>query len=79
LHGNTSGIFGAFVLDILDYADTNKYKTIRCLSGDDRNGSGDIVFTSGNWRNTAAINYIRIYIASINFVTGTQFALYGVN
>lgn len=77
-NGNTSGIFGAFVLDILDYTDTNKYKTVRCLSGDDRNGSGDIVFTSGNWRNTAAINYVRLYIASVSFVSGTEFALYGI-
>ena len=78
-NGNTSGIFGAFVLDILDYSNTNKNKTFRILSGTDMNGTGYNYFASGNWRNTAAINYIKLYISSVNFVTGTQFALYGVN
>jgi hypothetical protein len=77
-NGNGASIFGVFVLDILDYTDTNKYKTVRCLSGDNRNGSGDVVFTSGNWRNTAAINYVRLYISSVSFVSGTEFALYGI-
>jgi hypothetical protein len=78
-NGNTSGIFGPFVIDILDYADTNKFKTVKTLSGTDMNGSGYIYLASGNWRNTAAINYIRLYISSVDFITGTQFALYGVN
>jgi hypothetical protein len=77
-NGNASSIFGVFILDILDYANTNKNKTIRCLSGDDRNGSGEVVFTSGNWRNTAAINYVQLYIPSVSFISGTQFALYGI-
>jgi hypothetical protein len=77
-NGNASGIFGSFVVDILDYTNTNKNKTIRTLSGTDMNGSGYVYIASGNWRNTAAINYIRLYISSVNFVTGTQFALYGI-
>lgn len=78
-NGNASGIFGAFVVDILDYANTNKYKTFRVLSGADMNGTGYNYFTSGNWRNTSAINYLKFYISSVNFITGTEFALYGVN
>ena len=70
--------FSAGVIDILDYANTNKYKTARLLSGVDNNGAGIIDFSSGLWMNTAAINTITLFVGS-NFVNGTQFALYGVN
>jgi hypothetical protein len=58
----SSGIFGAFVVDILDYKDTNKYKTIRLLAGVDVNGTvatfGVVGLTSGLWQNTNAITSI---------------------
>ena len=65
------------IIDILDYANTNKYKTARWLQGYDKNGSGQISFWSGNWRNTNAITSITI--SDPTFTSGTQFALYGVN
>jgi len=69
----------ASVVDILDYKDTNKYKTTRTLSGFDRNGPGGyIIFNSGNWRNTAAISSVKIYPSAGNFNQYTQFALYGI-
>jgi hypothetical protein len=71
--------FGANIIDILDYASTSKYKTVRSLSGIDANGSGDIFFQSGLWLNTAAINAISFTAqGGSNFVTGTKFALYGI-
>ena len=55
----TSSIFGVMVLDILDYASTNKNKTWRSLSGSDSNGSGLILLRSGLWLNSStAINSI---------------------
>lgn len=70
---------GAAVIDILDYANTNKYKTTRALAGADVNGAtGYIVFRSGSWRNTNAITTIKIFPDSGNFNQYTQFALYGV-
>ena len=75
----TSGIFGAMVIDILDYADVNKYKTTRTVGGADLNGSGEIVFQSGLWRNSNAITSIKFTDATgSNFVQYTQFALYGI-
>jgi hypothetical protein len=75
----TSGIFGAGVTDILDYANTSKNKTIRNLGGVDANGSGQVYFTSGLWMNTSAITSIYIGINDGgNFAQYTQFALYGV-
>ena len=72
--------YGPFILDILDYANTNKYKTFRALSGDDRNGSGNINLRSGLWQSTSAINQIRLYgaLSSVSFSQYSQFALYGV-
>ena len=74
-----ASIFGAFVTDILDYANTNKYKTIRNLGGNDQNGSGEIHLGSGNWRSTNAITSIKILPGGgTNLVQYSQFALYGI-
>ena len=77
---NTASVFGGFVLDILDYTNTNKYKTTRSLAGADANGSGYAWFSSGNWRNTNAITSIRLYAntGSNVFAQYSSFALYGV-
>jgi hypothetical protein len=66
-------------MDILDYANTSKNKTIRMLSGNDRNGSGDIILISGLWASTSAINQIDLRLESAaNFAQYSQFALYGI-
>lgn len=71
--------FGAGVIDILDYANTNKYKTIRTLGGMDNNGSGIVRFSSGSWRNTNAVTSIKMIATNgSNFVQYTTFALYGI-
>jgi hypothetical protein len=78
-NGSTSGVFGAAVIDILDYANTNKYKTVRSLGGIDNNGSGFIMFNSGLWMNTSAISTLSFTLDSPNtFTQYTQFALYGI-
>ena len=78
--GGTS-IFGAAVIDILDYANTNKYKTVRGLGGYDLNGSGEATFASGSWRSTSAITSITLDLRSTqagNFNQYSQFALYAI-
>jgi len=74
----TANIFSAFVIDILDYANGNKYKTTRALNGQDLNGSGKINFESGNWRSTSAISTIRLTQNGSGFTQYSTFALYGV-
>jgi len=75
----TAGIFASNVHDILDYANTSKYKTIRTLNGWDANGSGEIYLSSGLWMSTSAITSITINpVATKAFVQYTQFALYGI-
>jgi len=76
--GTTANIFGVFVLDILDYQNTNKNKTTRGLFGTDLNGSGQIRFNSGNWRDTSAITSITLTPEDANFVQYSSFALYGI-
>lgn len=73
-----SSIFSAYVIDILDYANTNKYKTVRSLAGFDSNGDGRVDFSSGNWRNTNAITSIQLGMSTAtNFKQYSHFALYG--
>lgn len=79
--GSTASTFAGVVIDILDYADTNKYKTQRSLNGMDTNVStnGYIFLTSGSWRSTSAISSIKLYTTtSKNFLQYSSFALYGV-
>jgi hypothetical protein len=81
---NTLGasIFAAGVIDILDYKDTNKYKTIRGFGGYDINGATQgynyLNLDSGNWRSTNAITSIKLYGSTGNFMQYSQFALYGI-
>ena len=75
--------YGVAVMDILDYANTNKYKTVRTLSGvDDNNAStaGVIGLQSGLWLSTSAITSISIAegSGSNNFLQYSQIALYGI-
>jgi len=77
-----ASIFSAGVIDILDYANTNKYKTIRGLGGYDMNGATSgynyLNLNSGNWRSTSAITSIKLYGSTANFMQYSQFALYGI-
>ena len=66
----------AAIIDILDYANINKNKTFRTLSGFDANGSGQIYLISNLYNSTLAVN-------SLTFSGGTftqyaMFSLYGV-
>ena len=70
--------FASHVIDILDYRNTNKFKTVRALGGQDSNGSGVIFLSSGLWRSANAITSITITPNSDNLATNSSFALYGV-
>jgi hypothetical protein len=66
------------IIDVLDYANTNKNKTIRSLAGFDNNGNGNMDFWSGAWYNTGAITSLVLTAATTTFSTNSSFALYGV-
>jgi hypothetical protein len=77
-NNETAGRFGGFVCDILDYQNTNKYKTTRSLLGSDLNGSGEVRLTSGLWQSSSAITSIKIYSENGNLAQYSSFALFGV-
>lgn len=68
----------AGVLDLLDYANVNKYKTARSLYGTDGNGGGAIFLGSALWMSTSAVSSITITSAAGDFSQYSQFALYGI-
>jgi hypothetical protein len=74
----TASIMGVVIVDILDYANTNKYKTTRSLGGVDFNGSGYVTLMSGNWRSTSAISSITLDPNGGDFAQYSQAALYGI-
>lgn len=77
-YGNTD-IYHSLIMDILDYKDTNKYKTVRNLCGYDANGSGYVELTSGSWRSTSAVTSISLYYeGSRNMDQYTKFGLFGI-
>jgi hypothetical protein len=73
-----SNIFSAVIIDILDYQNTNKYKTLRTLAGADNNGSGHLGLESGLWQSTTAVNRVDLFPFSGNWAQYSQFALYGI-
>jgi hypothetical protein len=80
---SVTSAFGGVVIDILDYANTNKFKTFRVLSGNDLNGggspySGTIVLASGLWRSTSAITSVSFDPSANDFAQYSHFALYGI-
>lgn len=79
-HGSdgATNVFPVGILDVLDYSNTNKFKTVRCLGGVDTNGDGRVYLNSGLWRGANAVTSMSFYLSSGNFVQNSQFALYGI-
>ena len=75
-----ASMFGAMVVDILDYTNANKYTTVKSLSGQNTNGSGTqgIWVQSGVWMNTNAVTSISLFSSSSNINQYSSFALYGI-
>jgi hypothetical protein len=75
----TASMFGTAIWDVLDYKNTNKYKTTRLLSGTDQNSTtGRIYFMSNLWQNTAAITTVTIIPTyGTSFSQYSSFSLYG--
>lgn len=74
----TSTYFGVGVIDILDYANTNKFKTLKSIAGNDQNGSGSVWLFSGNYPSTTAVSSLTLFSTTGNLAQYSQFALYGI-
>ena len=75
-----ASVYGAVILDILDYSSTNKTKTTRNLFGYDVNNTGGIVglFSSLWFKTPEVIDTITITAGAGNWTTDSQLALYGI-
>jgi hypothetical protein len=74
---------GVGIIDLLDYTNTNKYKTMRGLGGTDLNGTvggvpGRVNFASSLWLDTRAIDSITLTPVNGTFTTNTHVGLYGI-
>jgi hypothetical protein len=68
----------AGVIDILDYTNTSKNKTLRAFFGSDRNGAGEVVVSSGLYAATSAVTSIDLLTTGTGLAQHTTAALYGV-
>lgn len=76
---HTTNVMGIGIIDILDYTNINKNKTIRALAGVDSNGTGSIGMSSSLWQNTSVITSITLTNReSTNIISPSDFALYGI-
>lgn len=81
---STASTWGSVILDLLDYASTNKTKVYRALGGADVNGTvggvgGRVSLASGLWNSTSAITSLTLApVNSSTFSQHSKFALYGI-
>jgi hypothetical protein len=78
MSGSTSAgnSFACGVIDVLDFSDTSKYTTARCLSG--LTDQAVVQLASGLWMNTAAVTSIELVPFGVDFVADSRFSLYGL-
>jgi hypothetical protein len=77
--GASSTIMYGMVIDLLDYSNTNKNKTLRSLGGGDFNGSGVVWLSSALYATTSAVTSLTLQgSGGQSFTQYSSFALYGV-
>jgi hypothetical protein len=77
--GNTApaNAYGVAIIDILDYKNTTKFKTVRVIGGNDRNGAGQVLLASGLIQFTGVID--RGFIDTEGtFLPGSRADVYGI-
>jgi len=79
--GCIANAFGVSIMDIIDYASTSKFKTLKVINGGSNNNTStsfQVGLGSGLWRSTSAITSIQIGLDGETFKSGSTFALYGI-
>jgi hypothetical protein len=71
----TSTSPATIAINILNYSNTTTFKTSLVRTSD---APSEVQAYAGLWRNTAAINSIRIFPNTDNFAVGSTFSLYGI-
>lgn len=75
--GGSSTTLGATnqILNIMNYANTNTYKSV-IFRGN--RAAGGLDATVGSWHSTSAITTVLLYPGSGTFINGTTLTLYGI-
>jgi hypothetical protein len=73
-----SNMMGIYIIDIYDYTNTNKFKTLFGRGGLDSQSEGVIQQFSGTWKNTNAITSVTLVPFTAPYLQYSQLSLYGV-
>jgi len=76
-NNGASNVFGSFVTDVLDFANTSKNTTTRTLGGG-VSGSSRIGLYSGAYLSTTAVTSLQLESDGANMIAGSRFSLYGI-
>jgi hypothetical protein len=79
--GSTTGLFGVAIIDIFNYANTTKQKSMFSFYGNchPNTSNGQIRFQGSLWRSTAAITSLKFFDSNAgNFLSGSRISLYGI-
>jgi hypothetical protein len=68
----------ALIIDIADYANTNKHKTAKTMCANNNNTAGFVVHFSGRWGSSSAVDRLKITTGGGTFNQYSHFALYGI-
>lgn len=81
----SANIYSPCIIDILDYTNTNKNKTVRRFSGvelNTTNGASSVWLAGGLWMSTSVITSLTLTPSTSfspnNYIVDSIFALYGV-
>lgn len=68
------------IIDILDHANNNKYKSVRTYNGYIYGANSEYVsgFASGNYMSTNPVTSIELFHSGVNFHENTEISLYGI-
>ena len=74
-----ANVHAGLIVDVLDYTNTNKNKTLKGFLGLETNSSTErqVWVTSSVWMNTSAVTSLTI-VANTNYTTSSKFDLYGI-
>jgi hypothetical protein len=70
--------FGSVMLDVLEYTNTNKFKTMYEVGANERNNAGQVGVNSGVWLSTNAVTSITLFEPASSWVQYSSFTLYGI-
>ena len=77
---NRATFYSPAIVDIYDYADTNKHTVCQFNSWSNNPDSSEKGFGMGMWEATGAVDRIKFSMQSLHdWIRGTTFSLYGLN